>query len=154
MAAVIPVAELLEPLPLETLYEGDRGPAVIQLQTRLSELNFYASEITSLFDAATKQAVYDFQAEYGVTEEAGFFGPKTWYALTFWSKETELPNALALNSTLRNLRFSAIKQRLRQLVDTASMQPQPLLMSTEPKAEVESGKLLFWPFANKREGVF
>jgi len=151
MAAAMPVAELpLEPLPLETLYEGDRGPAIAQLQSRLTELNFYASEITSLFDAATKQAVYDFQSEYGVTEEAGFFGPKTWYALTFWSKETELLNA----SALKTLRLPALKQQLRQLVDAASVQPQPLFASTEPKAEVEPGRLLFWPFANQREGAF
>lgn len=131
-------------LPLETLYEGDRGPAIAQLQTRLAELNFYTSEITSLFDAATKQAVYAFQSEYGVTEEAGFFGPKTWYALTFWSKETKLSDTASFDP----IKLPALKQWLSQLMDTASQQPTPLLVSTEPKTEAEPGQILFWPFAN------
>ncbi|MBE9062150.1 peptidoglycan-binding protein [cf. Phormidesmis sp. LEGE 11477] len=140
-----------EQLPLETLYEGDRGPAVVQLQTRLTELNIYSSEITGLFNAATKQAVQDFQAEYGLTEEAGFFGPKTWYALTFWSQETELPTV----SALAGVKLSAVKQGLRKLVDAAAVQPKPLMRNAcEPKAEVEAGKILFWPFANKGEGAF
>lgn len=145
MTAVMPANE--RELPLETLYEGDRGPAIAQLQTRLTELSFYKGEITSLFDAATKQAVYAFQSEYGVTEEAGFFGPKTWYALTFWSKETKLPVSTAV-------RLPALRQRLRQLVDAASVQPQPLLTNVEPRTEIESGKILFWPFANKNGSAF
>ncbi|MGB3788744.1 MAG: peptidoglycan-binding protein [Phormidesmis sp.] len=155
MTTKMPAAEL----PLEPLYEGDRGPAVAQLQTRLTELNFYGSEITNLFDAATKQAVRAFQAEYGLTEEAGFFGPKTWYAITFWSKETGLSNASSEPAT----ETLAIKQRLRRLVDAAAVQPEPLMKNAlEPRAEVESGKILFWPFArpfakpfaNKSEGAF
>ncbi len=137
-------------LPLETLYEGDRGPAVAQLQTRLTELNFYCSEITDLFDAATKQAVHAFQAEYGLTEEAGFFGPKTWYAITFWSQETGL-SSVSSNSATES---SAIKQQLRRLVDAAAVQPKPLMKNAlEPRTEIESGKILFWPFANKNEGA-
>lgn len=134
-----------DPLPLETLYEGDRGPAVAQLQARLTELNIYSSEITGLFNAATKQAVQNFQAEYGLTEEAGFFGPKTWYALTFWSQETKLPTAPALVG----INLSAIKQQLRKLVDTAAVQPKPLMQNaSKPREEVEIGKILFWPFAS------
>ncbi len=137
-------------LPLETLYEGDRGPAVAQLQTRLTELNFYRSEITSLFDAATKQAVHAFQAEYGLAEEAGFFGPKTWYAITFWSQETGLPSVSSNSAT----KSSAIKQQLRRLVDAAAVQPKPLMENDlEPQSEIESGKILFWPFASKNEGA-
>ena len=140
MTAKMPANEL----PLETLYEGDRGPAVAQLQTRLTELNFYRGKTTALFDAATKQAVHAFQAEYGVTEEAGFFGPKTWYAITFWSQETKLPSTASK---------PAIKQWLRGLVDAAAVQPKPLVNAALKPAEVESGRILFWPFANKSEGA-
>ena len=77
-------------LEIESLYEGDHGPAVAQLQTKLAELNLYTSDITGQFDTQTKQALQAFQCQYGLTEEAGYFGIQTWYALTFWSQETKL----------------------------------------------------------------
>ena len=138
---------LVEELPLEPLREGDHGPAVAQLQARLAELNAYSSQITGLFDVATKQALYDFQTEYGLVEEAGFFGPQTWYALTFWSRETELPLA-----ALSAIKLPALKSWLKQIVDAAAVQPEPLLSNPGARAEVASGKLLFWPFAKPFAG--
>ena len=73
-----------------SLYEGDCGPAVVQLQHHLAHLNHYRGPITGQFDTDTKQALEAFQREYELSE-VGFFGPQTWYALTFWSQETELP---------------------------------------------------------------
>ncbi|EDX83997.1 Putative peptidoglycan binding domain protein [Synechococcus sp. PCC 7335] len=137
MAANLPVDELL----LEPLHEGDRGPAVAQLQARLAELNAYSSQITGLFDVTTKRALTDFQADYGITEEAGFFGPQTWYALTFWSHETELPTSLfAIGLPL--------KSWLLQLFAAAAVQPEPLLSSVGNRPEIAPGKILFWPFTN------
>ncbi|MDV3349222.1 peptidoglycan-binding domain-containing protein [Leptothoe sp. LEGE 181152] len=83
-------------LPLETLYVGDQGPMVIQLQGKLHELGLYNGRLTGQFDNRTQQALIAFQDQYGVIE-TGFMGPKTWYALTFWSQETDIqlfPEAL------------------------------------------------------------
>ena len=76
-------------LPLEPLSEGDRGMTVKQLQTRLAALSLYQGDITGDFDALTRQALETFQCQYGLSE-MGFFGPQTWYALTFWCHETTL----------------------------------------------------------------
>lgn len=81
------LSDNLEPDPL---YEGDCGPTVVQLQRHLANLNHYNGSITGQFDTDTKQALEAFQKEYELSE-VGFFGPQTWYALTFWSQETELP---------------------------------------------------------------
>ena len=93
-------------LVLESLYEGDRGPAVAQLQAKLAELNLYTGTITGQFDSQTKQALQALQGQYGLSEEAGYFGPKTWYALTFWSQRPErslLSFAARLNRRLQSL---------------------------------------------------
>ena len=124
-------------LPLETLQEGDQGEAVAQLQSQLAELELYSGSVSGQFDAETKQALQSFQVQYEISEEDGTFGPQTWYALSFWSKETEWPVSGV---------WSAFKQWMIQLVDAAAVQPEPALAARpNVRKEVESGQILFWP---------
>ncbi|MFK8185092.1 MAG: peptidoglycan-binding protein [Phormidesmis sp.] len=131
--------ETTSALPLETLREGDQGSTVAQLQAQLSELDFYHGSVSGQFDADTKAALETFQNQYELSEEQGFFGPQTWYALSFWSRETEWPVPAIL---------PAVKGWLVQLIDAAAVQPEPILASaqqTQDKKQLEPGQLLFWP---------
>ena len=79
------------PLPnleLEFLQEGDRGPLVAQLQSRLALFDYYAGDITGHFDSSTKAALQALQYQHQLIED-GYFGPETWYAITFWMYETQ-----------------------------------------------------------------
>lgn len=138
--------ETTSALPLETLREGDQGSAVAQLQTQLSEMKLYHGSVSGEFDADTKLALQTFQNQYELTEEAGFFGPQTWYALSFWSNETEWPTVGI---------WSAVKGWLVQCIDAAAVQPEPIL-TAQPKEneEIAPGQILFWPpFRNRNHEV-
>lgn len=76
-------------LDLVPLSEGDCGSNVRQLQKRLAVLNLYQGEISGYFDAATRQALEEFQSQSEL-DEFGCMGTQTWYALTFWSQEASL----------------------------------------------------------------
>ncbi|MEM6448690.1 MAG: peptidoglycan-binding domain-containing protein [Cyanobacteria bacterium P01_D01_bin.105] len=124
-------------LELETLREGDQGSAVAQLQAKLSELNLYHGSISGLFDTETKTALETFQNQYELSEESGFFGPQTWYALAFWSHETEMPTVSI---------WPAVRTWLVQLIDAAAVQPEPVLSAqAKEQKELKPGQLLFWP---------
>ena len=87
-----PAAEApLPELELEFLQEGDQGPLVEQLQTRLALLDYYSGEITGCFDSTTKAALQNLQRQHRLVED-GYFGPETWYAITFWMHETQFPS--------------------------------------------------------------
>lgn len=127
---------------LETLREGDRGPSVARLQSKLSHLNFYAGAVTGQFDEATKQALEIFQREYELTE-TGYFGPQTWYALSFWSQETEVPVPSVAPK---------VKQLMGWIKGIASPQSEPLLASVfKQRAEPQHGQLHYWPFSTKKD---
>ena len=81
----------LPSLELEFLQEGDQGPLVAQLQSRLALFDYYSGEITGYFDDATKAALQTLQQRHHITED-GYFGPETWYAITFWIHETQFPS--------------------------------------------------------------
>ena len=86
----------LDPDPLQL---NDQGPAVVQLQLALTALEYYASEVNGNFDDATQQALITFQHHHQLSEE-GFFGPETWYAMTFWVNEEQVPTGKQLTSKL------------------------------------------------------
>lgn len=78
IAAVAPTAtRILPPCAL-----GDNGSAVRMLQ-RILIANCYltSASYTSYFNAATKNAVKNFQADHGLTVD-GIVGPQTWLRLT------------------------------------------------------------------------
>ena len=82
------------PLPnleLEFLQEGDRGRLVAQLQVRLALLDYYSGDITGYFDGSTKAALQTLQRQHHLIED-GYFGPETWYTITFWVYETQFPS--------------------------------------------------------------
>ncbi len=58
------------------LQRGDRGNEVSALQTRLTELNCYNSEVTGFFGSKTEEAVKLCQAQVGVPVD-GIAGPQT-----------------------------------------------------------------------------
>lgn len=132
-------------LPLETLQEGDQGSTVAKLQKQLNELDLYHGHVSGQFDLQTKAALQSFQSQHGLKAEDGVFGPQTWYALTFWERETEWP-VPAL--------WTALNGWLVKLIDSAAIQPEPMLTSQakQPK-EVTPGQLLFWPLGRKNRGV-
>jgi peptidoglycan hydrolase-like protein with peptidoglycan-binding domain/3D (Asp-Asp-Asp) domain-containing protein len=64
------------------LKPGDEGEKVKELQKELKKLNFYRTDISGVYDATTKHAVFKFQQVQGLvmdeeSEFAGIFGPKT-----------------------------------------------------------------------------
>jgi hypothetical protein len=65
-----------------TLRRGSRGPAVVDLQSRLNDQGAApALEADGIFGRLTKAAVIAFQDEHGL-EPDGIVGPLTWGALT------------------------------------------------------------------------
>lgn len=76
------------PPPAERILTlGARGDEIITLQKDLTELGFYANEITGYYGELTRAAVFRFQLDAGVlgnaeTKGAGDFGPRTSAALT------------------------------------------------------------------------
>ena len=129
--------ETTNAVPLETLREGDQGSAVAQLQTQLTEMDLYHGSISGEFDADTKTALETFQHQYELSEERGVFGPQTWYALSFWSRETEWPTVGI---------WAAVRGWLVGLIDAAAVQPEPALSAkTQTEKELEPGQILFWP---------
>ncbi|BBA97164.1 hypothetical protein RVR_2784 [Actinacidiphila reveromycinica] len=72
--------------PAQVLEVGDSGPAVADLQRRLSEVWVYAGPIDGVFDGQVKLAVATFQTWYWVTDASdgshnGVYGPNTRAAL-------------------------------------------------------------------------
>jgi peptidoglycan hydrolase-like protein with peptidoglycan-binding domain len=67
---------------LRPIREGDRGPAVEDVQRRLRTLgaDIGPSGVDGVFFGATLAAVRDFQAEHDLDED-GLVGPSTWAAL-------------------------------------------------------------------------
>ncbi len=62
-----------------SLYEGDSGPSVIDLQNLLKAKG-YSVTADGFFGPKTKTAVALFQKQNGLTDD-GIVGPKTWEAL-------------------------------------------------------------------------
>jgi len=56
---------------------GDYDPAIQDLQIFLDELGYYDEEITGTYDIATRDAVADYQADYGL-EADGMVDEETW----------------------------------------------------------------------------
>lgn len=63
-----------------TLLLGDRGPAVLALQERLSELGYWLGTPDGTFGGLTQQAVFALQKAAGIGRD-GIVGPKTEAAL-------------------------------------------------------------------------
>ncbi|MEM9266656.1 MAG: peptidoglycan-binding domain-containing protein [Cyanobacteria bacterium P01_F01_bin.13] len=80
-----------EELPLELLQLGDSGPAVAQLQAKLTFFDYYQGEINGQFEQLTQAALRRFQQENELIED-GYFGPETWYCITFWKREEKFPS--------------------------------------------------------------
>lgn len=59
---------------------GSRGPEVVQIQKRLSELQLYSGPADGIFGGGTDSAVRTFQQSNGLTID-GKVGPGTWSAL-------------------------------------------------------------------------
>jgi len=68
------------PPPRTTLLLGDRGPAVLALQERLSDLGYWLGTPDGVFGGLTQQAVFAVQKAGGIGRD-GVVGPKTKAAL-------------------------------------------------------------------------
>ncbi len=67
---------------MQTLEIGDTGPAVADLQRRLTEVWVYHGPVDGVFDRQVQQAVATFQVWYWVSDAAdgahnGVYGPQT-----------------------------------------------------------------------------
>lgn len=65
---------------MKTVRFGNTGPIVEFLQNILKILGFYSGNIDGIFGNSTKNAVINFQNEYGLVDD-GIIGPLTWQAL-------------------------------------------------------------------------
>src|ERR1700686_522029 len=59
---------------------GSRGPAVLQIQKRLTALGFYGGVLDEIFWGGTDSAIRNFQQSKDMTVD-GRVGPETWGAL-------------------------------------------------------------------------
>lgn len=76
-----PKASATETAPARTdLRRGDKGPDVLRLQQRLSDLGYWLGEPNGSFGPLTQQAVWAFQKSAGLSRD-GAVGPKTQAAL-------------------------------------------------------------------------
>jgi peptidoglycan hydrolase-like protein with peptidoglycan-binding domain len=66
--------------PRTTLVRGDRGPRVLELQQRLTELGYWLGTPDGTFGSLTQQAVYALQKAAGIRRD-GVVGPRTRQAL-------------------------------------------------------------------------
>ncbi|MES2845652.1 MAG: TIGR02594 family protein [Pseudomonadota bacterium] len=71
-----------------TLQEGDRGPAVADLQGQLAALRYFSGRRDGIFGPLTRAAVAAFQGDYHL-EVHGIVEPKTWDALRAASPRPE-----------------------------------------------------------------
>lgn len=72
-------SEAPQPAPV-SLRVGDEGPAVLEIQQRLSDLGYWLDEVDGHFGQLTRQAVLAFQKAEGLTRD-GIAGPQTRGAL-------------------------------------------------------------------------
>ncbi len=87
---------------------GDEGGDVLALQNELNRLNFYKSDLNSVYDEVTEHAVYKFQqSQYLVADEssagAGIFGPKTRDRLNEIISARNYTKVLVAKATTRKL---------------------------------------------------
>ena len=100
------------------LRTGDRGNAVVRLQTQLRNLGFYQGTIDGDFGAGTEAAVIQFQRSQNLTPD-GVVGPQTAAALDRLASSLPNPNTpndpnAPTGSTLpRGDRFSVLELQRR-----------------------------------------
>ncbi len=84
----VPVANVMESVPLRPLTLGSTGDDVKSVQIRLNRIstNYPAipkiSEVNGVFGESTRDAVLEFQRIFGLTED-GVVGRATWYRILF-----------------------------------------------------------------------
>lgn len=150
--------------PALALKKGDRGPEVAELQKKLQAQGYFSSEITSIYDTATRSAVKKFQQKNDLKVD-GIAGRRTLLALqpksekkaalpqlSNQSEETQVPKKIA-PSPLSNQSDDAKVTPTKQQQESAEKQPAtPSSMtlkttiygSISPKSVVYSGKGLFF----------
>lgn len=73
-----------------TIAEETMGEAVLNLKMMLRQLGYKGIEVTPAFDAATRQAIFDFQNRIGLPAD-GVVGPQTKIALYNTRPELDIP---------------------------------------------------------------
>ena len=72
--------------------EGSTGSYVRDLQKKLTDLGYKVGGVDSIFGPNTKEAVMNFQRDYGLSVD-GQVGPKTWAKLNeehwYWSQYSQ-----------------------------------------------------------------
>jgi peptidoglycan hydrolase-like protein with peptidoglycan-binding domain len=96
---------------------GATGDAVVRLQTRLANLNYYQGAIDGDFGSETEAAVIEFQQSRSLTPD-GVVGPRTAAALGISNTATNPPGnspprSSSLNTSLRGERYSLLELQRR-----------------------------------------
>lgn len=83
----------------QLLHIGDRGEAVVTLQTKLAELNYYNYAIDGIYGPITASAVRQYQKDHGLLVD-GIAGPVTLSSL-FSGADVSRPSASVVDKLLR-----------------------------------------------------
>ena len=104
------------PVVKPTLRKSDSGDAVVELQTRLNELNYDCGTVDGKFGNKTLVAVKEFQRDHGLDTD-GVVGRKTWAAL---DEGSPVPKY-----TVRcyGMRWDEV-QRIREICPSAEVQEE------------------------------
>jgi peptidoglycan hydrolase-like protein with peptidoglycan-binding domain len=108
--------------PPTLLQPNAQGESVTQLQQELSRLGYYQSAVTGNFDAATQEAVMQFQQANGLAAD-GIVGAETQAALSnraaaepsVASPEATSPASGTAASTMASSQVSTLQQQLAEL---------------------------------------
>lgn len=74
-----------------TVYEGDRGSEIMELQIALARLGYYEGPVSGIFSPQLLEAVEGFQAKHGIRPD-GIVGKSTWEALGLYPPRPTKPN--------------------------------------------------------------